>query len=67
MGEASMPNVLRSRPQSSTELAGRAALVGYSAVLIGTTSGTRSPRAANVSNIATAKSYHVVAPLLATW
>ena len=62
-----MPNVLCIRPQSSTEFAGRAAFVGYSAVVIGTISGTCLPRAASVSNIARVMSYHVVAPLLATW
>ena len=61
------PNTAASLPQSSRELGGRFALVGHSAVAIGTSVGIAWPWRAAASNVAVASPCHVVSPVPAAW
>ena len=61
------PNTRANKLQSSWELAGRFAAVGYSAVVIGMTRGLRPVNGACVATTWHAKPYHVVTPPDVKW
>ena len=66
-GLGTMPKASPMRVQSSTELAGRRAGVGYSAVAIASTSGGGPRHGAASAKIASAKPCQVTAPAPVKW
>src|SRR5262249_14392698 len=66
-GRGLIPNTSATRRQSSTELAGRRAGVGYSAVVIASTFGGMPRQGAANSKIASAKPCQLTVPAPAKW